>query len=337
VTPDAATAIVWLSEAPADARSSALLSSWARERGLSLVSPSDPLRTPLPMDIGIAASIEDRLESARDALVAGSAADVDRALGAAEDLLAARPQLPNAAWLMAEVERARSVRWRRIAPTDPAAADRAWSRAEALDGGRTAGPGEQPSTRPETATLTPEMRPSAQAQVWLDGAALAAGPFSCRAGPHALVVTWQRTPIWASWIELPPGASTVTLSALDPPACSSADLSEVRLAGDGVSPGPARCAHWVAAAPGVDPGAIRIATCEGDQCSTLADWRPAPAWSRPAQPEGERRSRWPAWATWGLVGTGVAVATGVVVVAIAVSSSQSSPETRLGLGPFKSP
>jgi hypothetical protein len=334
VTPDAATTIVWLGEQGADSQTSATLSAWARSRGLVLAPPAVWVPPTIAVDLGISATIEDLLDSARDAVTARSGADVDRALAAAESLLKAHPELPNAAWLMAEVERARSVRSRLIAPTDDEAADRAWSRASALDTGRLAGPGEHAVAAAQPATITPETRASREAQVWIDGSPVAPGPIASRAGPHALVVTWRGAPIWATWIEAPPGPSTVALLQPDAAACSTADLAEAHLAGGRVSAELARCARWVVAAPGLTLGAIRIATCEEDQCGPWVDWRPSPVWSHPPPHERERRSGWPSWATWGLVGTGVAVAAGVVVAAVAASSSRSPSEVEYVQGPL---
>ncbi len=334
MTPDAGTPIVWLGEQPADAQAAAALTAWARSRGVTLVPPTDDARTTLTVDLGVAATVEDWLDSAHDALTARSAAEVDRALAAAQTLLDAHPELPNAAWLMAEIERARAARFRRITPTDLEAAERAGSRAYALDGGRLAGAGETQATMPPTATITLQVRPSREAQIWLDGSLVATGTIESRSGPHSIVVTWQGTPIWAKWIEAPPGASTVALSELDAPACSRADLESAQF-GDGerVEAHLAQCAHWVAAAPGLKRDAIRVATCEADQCTPLADWYPAPLWSQPVQPEHKHRSGWPAWATWGLVGTGVAVASGVVAAVVA-SSSRGAGATQWVLNGF---
>jgi hypothetical protein len=321
VTPDAASTIVWLGEQPADAQAAAALTAWARSHGMRLVPPTDDAHTPLTVDLGIAATVEDWLDTARDALTARSGADVDRALAAAQSLLDAHPELPNAAWLMAEVERARAARFGRINPTDVEAAERAGARACALDHGRLAGAGETQATMPPTATITLHGRAAREEQVWIDGSPATALAVESHAGPHAIVVTWQGAPIWATWVEAPPGASTVGLSQLDAPACSSADLEAAHLAeGERVEANLAQCAHWVAAAPGLTRGAIRVATCEADECNPLAEWRPAPLWSQPIQPEHRNRSGWPAWATWGLVGTGVAAASGVIAAVVASSS-----------------
>jgi hypothetical protein len=323
VTPDASAPIVWLGEAPADAEASATLSAWARTQALGLVPPPDVVRPTLPVDLGMVATVENLLDSARDALTGRSGAEVDRALGAAQNLLAAHPELPNAAWLMAEVERLRAARWRRVAPTEVEAAERASSRADALDGGRMAGAGETDANMAQPATITLQMRPSREAQIWLDGSPVATGAIESRSGPHSVVVTWLGAPIWATWIETPAGASTVALSELDAPACTSADLEQTRLYGDHADADLAQCARWVVATRGLTSGSIRVATCQASRCSPLTDWRPPPVWSQPLAPSHEHRSGWPSWATWGLVGAGVAVASGVVV-GVALSSSRSA-------------
>ncbi len=103
---------------------------------------------------------------------------------------------------MAEVERARATRWRRIAPEDVEAAERSWARAEALDGGRIPGIGEIAGAgHAATATVSLELPGDDDAR--LDGRPLprdGAGSdeatargttrvVATRAGPHALVVT----------------------------------------------------------------------------------------------------------------------------------------------------
>lgn len=331
MTPDASATLVWVGEEPADAASSAALSAWARSRAIGLVAPAPLSRAALPLDLGVAGTVEDLLASARDALTGRSGAEVDRALTAAQDLLSAHPDLPNAAWLMAEVERARAARWLRIAPTETQAAERASSRADALDGGRMAGAGETEATMAQAATITLQMRHSREAQIWIDGSPVSTGAIESRSGPHAIVVTWLGAPIWAAWVETPPGASTVTLSDLDAPACSTADLEGAHVEGDRVDAELARCGRWVVATHGLAPGSIRVATCEASQCGPLTEWRPSPVWSQPLTPERQRRAGWPAWATWGLVGTGVAVASGVVI-AVALASSRSAGSSELTLG-----
>jgi hypothetical protein len=330
VTLDAPTPIVWLGEAPVDADATATLSAWARSHGIRLEPPARFVPKPLPVDLNLAATVEDQLDAARDAIAAGSSTDADQALGAAQAVLGSHPELPNAAWLMAEVERGRAARWRRIVPADPEAAERSSARADALDSGRMAGANERAAPPGQGSTLTFRMRPSREAQVWLDGVPVTAGAVESVAGPHALVVTWAGAPFWASWIETPPGPSIVPLSALDPSPCSDADFEQVRAVRDRVEADLTRCGNWIAVAPGGTSGTIRFAICQNAACSSLTEWRPPPVWSKPLEPE-HKHSGLPAWAAWGLVGTGVAVATGVVIGVVA-SSSRSAPQAEFVLG-----
>jgi hypothetical protein len=220
---------------------------------------------------------------------------------------------------MAEVERARSSRFRRLQPLDEEAAERAWMRAEALDGGRLPGVGERAATaHPPQATITLEPSPVG-ATLWLDGRAMGlrgSGVMTTLAGVHALVVTRNDIPVWATWIEAPAGSSTAHLTVTQPAPCSSGDIGLARPVGGGVDAEHVRCAGWVAALPGARPSSVLVATCEADRCGAFLEWNaPASAgwtWTPPPQ---HAAGGWPTWATWGLVGAGAVIATSVVLVA----------------------
>lgn len=335
MTADASATIVWLwlAHTAPDAEHARALSGWEQSHRVRLVAAPSLAPATIPVDPGVAAAVEANLERARDASVARDENDVDRALDSAQKLLEAHAELPNAAWLMAEVERTRSARWRRMPPALGDEADRAWARAEALDGGRVAGLGETGSTEhPQTATLSVSVHPDEQA--WLNGELLAAGPITSREGPHSLVVTWHGAPVWAGWIEVPPGRSTLPLPLLNAPACSRADLERVRIIRGLLDASDVQCPRWVAATMGLLPGAVRIAMCTAGRCEALLDWRSPPTWTwRPPEPRG--RAHWPAWATWGAVGTGIAIGT---AVAVGIAAGQAPPPaTKFMSGGLKTP
>ena len=313
---DAPATLVWVAPAPPDADQTRALSSWALAHGVKLVAPSDEAAPALAIDPRIADDVERLLDRARDAMVARDGEAVDRVLSAAASTLQAHPELPQAAWLMAEVERARSSRLRRIAPVDEAAASAAWTRAEALDGGRVAGIGEQAAASPPAATLTLPAGLPAGATVLLDGSPAATTTVSTRAGPHTLVVEVDGSPAWASWIDAPAGTSSVQVSAPLVPGCSKIDVGHARMAGDAIDAGGVRCGSWLAATG--DTEGIRVAVCSADHCGPLLAWRAPLPWTYNPPGEPSRRGGWPAWATWGLVGAGAVVATGVVVLATGV-------------------
>jgi hypothetical protein len=331
---DTPATIVWIAPTPPDATQARSLASWAQAHSRVLTSPRDEPPPALRGDPSIAEDVERWLDRAREAIAARDGEAVDASLGAAEAALRAHPELPQGAWLLADVERARSTRLRHVRAGDAEAAERAWMRAEALDGGRVAGIGEQASqAHPAAASLQVEVTP-AGAQAWLDGAPVSSA-VETRAGPHQLLATWRGTPIWGGWLETPPGASTVHLTAPEPPPCSSHDLSRVRMAPSTafLDASGARCADWVAALPGDKPDEVRVAACEANHCGPLLSWRSAVTlpWSPPAE---RPRTTWPAWATWGLVGAGAAIATGVVVLATG-ALQPPPPETRFVSGGVK--
>jgi hypothetical protein len=358
VTADAPATFVWISpEAPGAAELRAL-SSWAQAHGLTLVMPRDERPAAVAVDPAQAEPVEELLDRARDAIAARDGEGVERATAAAEALLRAHPELPQAAWLMAEVERTRATRWRRVPPEDVEAAERAWIRAEALDGGRTPGIGEVGSAAHPAAAAVSLALPETD-EATLDGHALANTPpgpaeaaraaprvISTVAGPHALVVTADGAAVWAGWIEVASGSSRVEVDAAAAVPCSTADMARaVRAASTGaqsaVSAHRVTCRSWIAVAAGREPGSVRVARCDGDRCGAAVDWPSAPAWARakpdaPAAGDGRAHApRWPAWASWALAGAGVALAAGAAVVAS--GAFQPAPTaTRFVTGGLKS-
>lgn len=314
MTADAPATLVWLAPEPPDSAQSRALEGWARMHGVKLSIPADEKPPALVVDASQAEEVERLLNRARDSIAARDAEATDRALSLAESTLRAHPELPQSAWLMAEVERARSARFRRIAPLDSDAADRAWVRAEALDGGRAAGVGEQPaSAHPADATIALSLDPPG-ATPWLDGRRSGGGAIGTHAGPHALIVTWDDTPVWAGWIETPAGSSELHVAVPSPPACSTGDVGRARAVGGAVEAGPVRCPSWVAALAGPRAGSVVVAMCEPGRCGPLLDWNAPASWTWTPPPETPKAG-WPTWATWGLVGAGAVIATGVVLVA----------------------
>jgi hypothetical protein len=346
VTADAATTLAWIAVDPPEPQRARALSGWARAHGVTLAPPTVERLPALAVDPRVADQVETLLDRARDALAARDGDGVDRALSAAESALRAHPELPQAAWLMAEVERARSTRFRRLAPADDEAAERAWARAEAIDGGRGAGLGEVAGKlRAAAASVALEMTPrdivspagtpfgrAAESTVLVDGLA-ARAVVATREGLHTIVVLRDGAPLWATWFETPAGTSTLRVSAPAAPACSSEDVGRARIAAGRVEADGIRCTTWAAALPGGEEDSVLVAACERGRCGPLLEWRAPQSWTWEPPPEPSRHA-WPTWATWSLVGAGAAIATGVVLVAAGVF--QSAPtESRFTSGGVK--
>ena len=337
MTADAVVTLVWMATEAPDGGQERALASWAHAHGVKLELPRAAKPRAIPVDTRFGDDVERQLDRARDAIAGRDVEGADRALAAAESTLRAHPELPQASWLMAEVERTRSARFRRVPPLDEEAADRAWIRAEALDEGRLPGVGERAATaHPPDATVALGPLPAGMT-AWVDGRATSArsGVVTTQAGAHTVVLTWEEVPVWASWIEAPAGSSTLHLAVAGPAPCTRGDVNLARVAGGSVDAEHVRCGAWVTALAGPRPSSILVATCEAARCGALLEWNaPGPpnwAWTPPGE---HPRRGWPTWATWGLVGAGAVIATSAVLVASGVL--QSAPtETRFVSGGIK--
>jgi len=317
VTSDAPATLVWIAPAPPSAAQRSAIASWALAHGIALGDPLDQRPAPIPVDTRTAVAVDDLIDHARDAIGARDGPSVDRALASAEALLRAHADLPEAAWQMAEVERVRAIRWRRVAPIDTEAADRAWARAEALDGGRSEGVGEEASEF-RTATVFVEIQPPPDEQAWVDSRAAGMEPMPLRTGPHAFVVTSNGAPVWAAWMDVQATSSIVRLEAPFTAPCSASDVGHAAFVSHAVVSDQVRCGRWVAATAAPEPDGALIGMCNANRCAPLLDWRPAPR-SAPSSAESHaehRGFRWPAWATWTLAATGAVLAVGGVALAI---------------------
>ncbi len=332
--------LVWIVEAGATPSEDAkrALEAWAKARGVELALPSDDGPAALPIDWSVAERIEKGLARVRDAMAGLELDVVERELARAQVVLREHAELPQAAWLRAEVERGWSVRWLR--GNDEERAKRAWQKAAGLDGGREAGLGEKAfeAAAPITARIRLVGDGAAESGLRLDGVAIASGDVTRSEGEHALtIVDAEGRATWAEWVTLAQGRE-VQVRAPGAAPCSRGDLKRVKL-GDherAVDATGARCAAWVAAVgvPGA-AGAVRVATCEADACGALVEWRSiasvASGWTFEPGTKGDSRSsrfKWPAWGTWAVVGVGVAGAAVGIAAAVGAFKSPAGGETQ---------
>jgi hypothetical protein len=324
---DAEATVVWIAPAR-DAQDRHALDEWALARGIRLVTPRDGKAPDVPVDPSVADRVEDELDRARDAVAAQEPDAAERALARAEALLYEHPELPHAAWLMAEVHRGWSARWHRLEPRDQARGAAAWLRAAALDGGRVAGIGETeaPPTG-GTVTATLELEGAAPGTTLrLDGAELAPGPVTRPAGEHQVTVSDGTVVRAAAWVALADGAR-IRIRVPAAPPCSSEDLARARRTDDAIAAGGVRCGAWIAVLPAQGPsGMLRIASCDKGACGPLVEWR---ALAPPVGPSGPppteelpKRGRWPAWATLTIFGAGIVAATTVALAAAGAFDKQ---------------
>ena len=331
--------VVWLAPSQGTERGAAsALAEWSIAHGVRLTVPNDEIVATLPVRLAIADLVEEELGHAHDGIVAHDADATERALARAEATLRAHPELPQAAWLMAEVERTWSARWLRIEPRDPDRAARAWQRATGLDGGRIPGVGEASASPSKAITATIAIEGASDFEVRLDGVSLLTESVTRTEGEHALVVAHDGATRFAAWVSLTAGA-TIRVRVPSPSPCSVPDLARAReqAEGAGVHAEGVRCARWIAVAAGARPGGLRVATCERSSCGSLVDWRLEPALpgflTQPPEAEAPRK-KLPTWASLALFGAGIVV-TGTIAIVVADAVRKPEQETRFVNGGIK--
>jgi hypothetical protein len=306
--------VVWL--APSDARPDArkALDEWAHARGVRLVAPAIGHGAAIPIDMTIADDVEDALAHAKDAIASLETDNAERALVHAESLLRAHPELPNAAWLMAEVFRGWAARFQRLDPIDVERAQEMRARASSFDGGRAAGVG-------EIATAAPKrvhghlMIDDASAVIWIDGVEAKPGDLELAAGEHAIAITRDGIVVWADWISFHDGTD-LRLFAPSAPACSNDDFARIDRDANSVTPQGVRCARWVAVFPEEQTSTIRVATCERNACGPLVEWRVLSyAQESHDTNAADSNSAWPAWVKWSIAGVCVVAAGTTALIA----------------------
>lgn len=323
--------VVWLAPAQPSQDARRALEEWARVRGIALHAPLEEHTPAIAIDLEIADSIEKSLDRSRDALAALDVDATERALLQAETLVRAHPELPQAAWLRAEVERGWAARWLRGEPRDPERAERAWQRAAVLDGGRVAGIGEAmplPSRADADSRLEVDAAPNAVISV--DGVVAVAANHAAlhrTEGEHQVVVSKPNGQVtYASWISIGP-SSRVLIRIPKPTACSADDVESARSANPETRLA-VTCPSWVAASEGPRPGVVQVATCDLGRCGSFVEWSAAtPHVFSPVPFVGEKKRAWPPWATWASVGVGV-VAAGTLTLYAAGAFDTRGHDTR---------
>ncbi len=316
--------VVWdpAGPSPSDEATRAL-HEWARSRGIRVRERDEVRAGPPEVDLGVAERVEADLGRAREALVAEDVDAVERALARAEATVRRHAELPQAHWLMGEVLRMWAQRHARLQPRQVALARRLWQDAEAIAGPRTPGLGEVPApTAPPRVTIDLRYAPMRGVDVLLDGRAVdGPGPVEVALGPH-LVVAARGEPAWASFVHVETAGQVVSVPVGADSVCSNEDLARARVEGDRVEAAAVACGSWVFATRAREASSIRIALCERSSCGPLLEWRGRGHPALAAPQDLPRGKAWPAWATWTLIGIGVATAGAVTLVGSGVLESR---------------
>ena len=322
--------VLWLDDGEAREDAVRALGEWARARGIRLGTLEDRSST-MRIDPSLGDRAEKELERAREAIAATDADAAERALARVESLLRDHPELPQAAWLRAEVERTWSTRWLRLEPRDEARARTAWQNAQALDGGRVPGIGETAFANrpPVKATIVISSEADPRLTLRLDGMPLAPAETDARGAAvyhvevapaeHHLLATFDGRIVFASWIAIAGHDPTARVAISEGGACARDRLAQVQHKdGEIVDATGVTCPRWIAAVPGEKRGSVLVARCERDACGPLLEWRVErlPTYG-PPQGHGPYAG-WPSWATWALVGVGAATAASMALIATGV-------------------
>lgn len=335
--------VVWLDKGPAREDAVRALEQWGRARGIRVLAATESSGdAAIRIDFTVADRVEKELDRAREAIAAVDADAAERALARAESLLRDHPELPQAAWLRAEVHRGWAARFTRVEPRDEQRAQIAWQDADALDGGRVAGIGEQafPPRAHAKATLLVRGAPSRRVVARLDGTRLSGTDsadgtttITLDAPPaeHQLVVTVDDDVAFASWVSLAmnaPGTPppTIPIHVGDDGACSGASLATASRDGDGVKAQTVSCDHWVAAVASERRGAVLVARCERSSCGPFVEWRSEGGLDSGSGGVPPPPRAWPAWATWTALGVGAVAATTVALIATGVLEARPTEQ-----------
>jgi hypothetical protein len=279
-----------------------LLDSYALKRNLNWVAPAP---TPAPAYPKYRAdqvlALEGRLDEARTFALSLDEARALELLAAIERELLQHPELPQAAWLMAE--RHRLTASVRAAQADGAAeAGELLRRARVLEGARALSYGEAAAEAREVGAPVrvrfPELGPRDVLEV--DGVR-GGEPVVLEPGDHHVRVLRNAELVWAGWPKLG-GTEDARLGLRPVLACSAEDLLGVEAKGTRpqVPPGVTCTTFVVARRVGQK---LEVAECRARACGTFMALVPARAEARP----------FPAWASIALASVAAIGATSLIL------------------------
>jgi hypothetical protein len=258
------------------------------------------------------AQVESSLEEARNAAASLEQSRALAALERADQLLREHPELPQSAWLMAEVLQL-SAEVESSAPDGAEAASTLRQRAAALEGPRAAPFSDRapPSdTEAEPAhRVRVEGLEASDALEW-DGRQTTS-PVSAVTGEHHARVARNGRLLWAGWVNVSPADERVHLPVPETIACSTDDLNGAHFAAGRALPAAhARCDSYVLARARPS-GGIEAALCDRQTCGNVVLWEHLSTTGSATSPTlGEKKTIWP----YAIAGAAGAIAlTGLVL------------------------
>ncbi len=256
----------------------------------------------------LVAEIERLLERARTDGAALAEDEAQRALSEVERLLRAHPELPQAAWLMAERHELGASLAERTRAADSMDLRK---RSRVLEPERAATFGQDPaSLAPELPAFRLEIRgPLRRDRLEWDGVDREF-PADVREGEHQLRVLRDGELIWAGWVSVAAAEPVLELDATRVLACSAPDIGGTR---DGKvrpeAPSEVSCPAW--AVLRIQQGRPEIALCRRSSCG--AWYAAAPLAPRAREKPRSVAGGIPRWAGYAIAGAGAALIAGVTL------------------------
>jgi hypothetical protein len=294
--------LVWLSSASPSAYQPDL-HSWSRAHQVVL-RPAVTAPTPA-YDPTVAEAVEVEFDRTRTAL-AMHQADAAALANVCQQIVQ-HPELPQAAWLLAECHRLSAQM--SAQGVDALTAAQRQQAANALEGARAAAYSAEPVAlaplEPLAVVEIETVGPRISDLIFLDGEFTASRGLTS-VGTHHLRVVRGETALWSGWLEVAAQGGQLRVPLTVQP-CSTQELSEIAIAGSQATvPGDISCANWLLARPQADGTGIEVWQCQANHCSAPQQW-PAP------QRQAEAATTGTAWYVWPLVGVGVALGTAAVL------------------------
>ncbi|MEP7052293.1 MAG: hypothetical protein ABJB12_18145, partial [Pseudomonadota bacterium] len=256
----------------------------------------------------VVAEIESSLEEARNGSASLEQNLALSALERADQLLRAHPELPQSAWLMAELLELSA----EVEDTEGDGADAALAmrkRAAALEGPRAA-PFSDRAARleleaPNAAPLSVGGLEASDHLEW-DGNERGSAVTTAAGEHHARVLRNGRL-VWAGWVKIEARQAQLRLPVPETIPCSGDDLVGSRFeAGRAVPAAHARCDSYVLARARLG-GGVEVALCERNRCGSVV------IWERPSPTAVSTEARKPVWPYAVAVGAGALALTGFVL------------------------
>lgn len=284
---------------------------------------SPPVRAPQTEPARDAAErVEALFDAAQSALGALRPEEAGQSLGEAEQILQTHPELPQAAWLLAECHNL-SAEW--LAVRDPSAARALVVAAAVLEGPRVmpfregtsadiASPERHAGQTDLAASLTPAslaIRGLSAGDTLEWDTEARTSPLATTVGQHQLRVLRGDRTIWASWVSVSASGPELLVNLPRVAPCSAEDLGGTVDGARGPSaPLHVACPEWAIARTGT--AELELALCRGSACG---DWHRASKQTEPFKPPAQvlTRAGFPRWAAYAVAGVGAAAVAGAVL------------------------